>query len=915
MDKAIWNVLRNSRSNDVYQTHVSLFEPTGRFTLDRKKVEEFWNVYCDKLSKNPTTFVCGVAEKPQHYLPVLVDVDIARTKKPDESSAVKLHNENHIIELIKVYQQVLTEIVDDITDRDLVCIVLTKDPYLADRNDGNSWVKHGFHLHFPWIWLSRIDQETHLIPRVKTAVGSKRIFADIGFSDSASLLDTGYCGTPWLLYGSSKSIDKKPYLFSYCINHSQEKISLGEALTEYNIFDVAENEIDIRGKELYYLPRILSIAPYGREISDLKSGLPSPLLKANNRKTRRHFVSSEDNTEFLNNMSRYKKLVNMLSDHRAEDRNEWMTIGWTLYNIGNGCEEAREMWLEFSKRCPSKYDETACILAWDRMVKMDKGEGSLRHFASVDNPEEYEKFRSENVREYVTQSLNGSHYDIAQALYEMYGTEFVCSSLKHQTWYSYYNHRWNEMEQGVFLRKKISTEILNQYTTLMHDIVEKLAKCDDVGEKAMYDARLKSLSKIMSSLKNSSFKKNIMNEAAELFYDPNFSKKLDKNPYLIGFKNGVYDMNMHRKRDGSPDDYISLQMAVDYKVFTSDTPEVIQVHEFLEKVFPDISVRNYFMDTASDIFVGGNHHKLVQVWTGEGDNAKSVTQTLFEKMLGQYAVKLPTSLIVGKRTQASAACPELVRAGGGVRFAVLQEPDQKDVINIGILKELSGNDTFFARTLFKEGGEITPMFKLVLICNEPPQLPYGDRAVWNRIRVVPFESTFADENSSNPPPETFEEQLREKRFPKDKSFTDKIPGMIEAFAYILLEHRKKILDKKRIDPPKVRSATEQYRKRNDIYRQFVEETIVNDDDSSVSLSELYTSFKSWFKEALPNHVIPVKNDVSTYFTKAWGSPEPGVKWPGKRLRTLKDDMKEGNAFVVDIPEGIPVNCAENFVPL
>jgi phage/plasmid-associated DNA primase len=40
----------------------------------------------------------------------------------------------------------------------------------------------------------------------------------------------------------------------------------------------------------------------------------------------------------------------------------------------------------------------------------------------------------------------------------------------------------------------------------------------------------------------------------------------------------------------------------------------------------------------------------VQIWTGEGDNGKSITQMIFEQMLGPYNVKLPTSLITGKRT-------------------------------------------------------------------------------------------------------------------------------------------------------------------------------------------------------------------------------------------------------------------------
>jgi len=488
--------------------------------------------------------------------------------------------------------------------------------------------------------------------------------------------------------------------------------------------------------------------------------------------------------------------------------------------------------------------------------------------------------------------LSGSHNDIARALYELYGTEFICASLKHKLWFQFRNHRWQEIEEGIYLQKKISGAILEKYTSLSKEYFDKLSNASDAGEQAMYKERVKQLMKLVGNLKSAPFKRNVMKECMEVFYDGSFLNKLNKNPYLVGFQNGVYDTRTHGFRAGSPEDYISLQMAIEYKIFDETAVEMAQVKDFLSKVFPDKSVREYFMDTSSDVFVGGNHSKIVQVWTGEGDNAKSITQILFEKMLGEYAVKLPTSLIIGKRTQSSAACPELVRAGNGVRFAVLQEPDQKDVINIGILKELSGNDTFFARGLFKEGGEITPMFKLILICNEPPQLPYGDKAVWNRIRVIPYEATFCDDA-----PDTLEQQILEKRFPKDRQFADKIPGMVEAFAYLLLERRKQT--RKHFEPAKVKMATEGYRKKNDIYRQFIEESIIDDAKKKISLLELYTSFKEWFKESLPNHQIPIKNDVLIYFTKSWGEPGRGVKWAGKRMRTLQDDINSGEAMVLE----------------
>ena len=548
--------------------------------------------------------------------------------------------------------------------------------------------------------------------------------------------------------------------------------------------------------------------------------------------------------------------------------------------------------LIFLNNVHEKFDESECISQWDRMVKKDYSIGSLRHFASMDNPKVYDKLRNENVERYIKQSLSGSHNDIAHALYELYSTEFICANLKHKTWFQFKNHHWEEIEQGIYLKKRISSTILNKYTALGKEYFDKLSAAQDSGEQAMYKERIKQLMKLQSSLKSHPFKSNVMKECMEVFYDGNFLRKLNKNPYLVGFKNGVYDTRIHSFRSGSPEDYISIQMAIEYKIFDESAVEIAQVNNFLSKVFPDKSVRDYFLDTSSDVFVGGNQSKIVQVWTGEGDNAKSITQILFEKMLGKYAVKLPTSLIIGKRTQSSAACPELVRAGNGVRFAVLQEPDQKDVINIGILKELSGNDTFFARGLFKDGSEITPMFKLVLICNEPPQLPYGDKAVWNRIRVIPYEATFCDDA-----PESVEEQMLEKRFPKDRQFSEKIPGMVEAFAYLLLEHRKK--PRKHIEPAKVKMATEGYRKKNDIYRQFIEECIVEDTKSKISLIELYSSFKEWFKESLPNHRIPIKNDILTYFTRSWGDPKKGVKWLGKRIRTLQDDIDSGEVIVYD----------------
>ena len=398
-----------------------------------------------------------------------------------------------------------------------------------------------------------------------------------------------------------------------------------------------------------------------------------------------------------------------------------------------------------------------------------------------------------------------------------------------------------------------------------------------------------------------------MKECMEVFYDETFAPKLNNNKYLIAFNNGVYDLKKKTFRDGIPEDFLSMKMAVDYNEEMSDKhPKVLEVEDFFKKIFPDRSLRDYFLDTSSDVFVGGNPYKVFQVWTGHGNNGKSITQEMFEKMLGKYAVKLPTSLLTGKRSQSSAACPELARAGNGVRWCVLQEPDKRDTLNIGILKELSGNDTFFARGLYKEGQEITPMFKLVLVCNKPPKVPHDDQATWNRVKVIPFESTF-----SRNAPEDEDEQMAAKTFPIDTQFSDKIPGLLEALAWVLLDHRKKLI--KRVEPAKVQGATDAYRKQNDIYRQYIEENIEVDVEEryKISLVELYNNFKEWFKDSMSSSHYPVKNDVREYFEepKNWGTAGEGLVWSGKKFRNLSQEVADGEAFFMgddDLTGGPPM---------
>lgn len=894
MDPIIKKLLKANSTDGVYHTHVSLITPKGKFQFNRETTEEFFTAYCDYIQKDENDEnekIIGIAEKAQQYLPVIVDVDLRIKDDGGVMDENGLYTEKQLEKVVEVYQSVIKQIVDNCDANDLICVVLEKEMYQQTKNDV-VYFKHGFHLHFPYLFLSNTDQEIHLIPRVQETLKELNLFANLGIEDSATVIDKACCKVPWLLYGSRKNPESKPYVVTKVYNESMEVISLEKAFKHYVIYDYKEKPIPLKGKVKYYLPRILSIMPFGRATKELKHGLVSP-LKERIRKERKSSAHHQRKLGVEESLEIAKKLLPLIADWRADDRNEWMNIGWTLFNISEGHPDGLDLWCEFSSRCEEKYDESYCIHQWGLMTKKDLTLGTLRFLANKDNPEEYKKFKKERSEKYIAQSLDGSHTGLAKALFEEYGDEFVCSSITGKSWYQFVGNHWEYIEDGVYLRKKIS-KFIDRFKEHAKSLYDQMSE-GDKGQQAMIQERIKQVNKMIKNLNSHPFKKNVMKEAEDEFYDETFKDKLDSDPYLIAFKNGVYDLKLNLFRQGRPEDYISKTAPIRYIEFVEDDEKVQDVYTFLEQVFPDKSVRKYFMDVASDVFVGGNHEKIVLFWTGEGDNGKSVTQSIFEQMLGKLSIKLNTTVITAKKPSAGSAFADLARAGGGVRWAVLEEPDGDEALNIGVLKILTGNDTVFARDLFEKGKdtkEIKPMFKLVFICNKLPRIRHADKAVWNRVRVIPFESTFC--RPDNPAPETYEEQLKQKRFPMDKQFSKKIPGMLEAFAWVLLQHRKNVTS--RIEPEKVRVATEMYKKQNDLYKQFIDECIIEDKTSEMSLMELYNIFKSWFRESMPGNSVPVKNEVEEYFIKAWGHPMTGKKWKG--FKQFKEALKDGDAIIL-----------------
>ena len=864
---------------------VSQDEPFGNFNISRTHQEEFWKLYCDLLREG---IHLSLAERPDNVCPLLNDTDIKVQYDPEYHTLdEKVYDESHLKNVVKTYQKQLKTKFSNYQPKHGICFVLEKDKPVL--NEHKNIINNGFHLHFIHSFLRRCDLEEIIIKSVKKEINDMDLFSDIGIVDSGGCIDN-ITSKYWLLYGSKKKGCDLYYKISKIYDENLNEITLEQALSDYKLYNIDNEEIPINKNNYhYYLPRIMSLSSENKEILKLKpeyEGINKRELKPINK-----IKKTIDNIPVQQLLKTARDLMKLVSTLRADNYNEWMEIGWILHYISEGSMEGFDLWNDFSKNTskPENYSETECLYQWNKMNNRHQNPktiASLYHFAKFDNPDEYKKLQTRKNEALIKNAyLNKGQYNLAAWLYEQYKDEFVCGSIEKNIWYQYKGHRWNSTSQGIELRKKISNHLRNEVMLFRQKVCVEMSKIPDQsnynedyeddddsdkkskkkgGDKELED-ELKSINCLLGKLEENSFKNGIMKECQELFYKDDFINKLDQDVNLLHFTNGILDLKELCFRPGKQNDYISLTTLYDFKEdYTYEDLEVMEAIDHLEKTFPNKDLREYFIEYCASLLKGGNFNKTFVVMTGSGDNGKSVNIDMIYKILGEYAKPLPTSLIFGKRTQSSGATPELASIIG-IRFAALQESSEKDTINNGILKELTGNDSVYARGLNRDPIFFKPQLKLCLICNKLPKITADDPATWDRLRVLPYEASFPKDATKVPRTPT--EQKANGIFPRDPNMDEKIKNLKQAFVWLFYERFKDIQKNGKMeDPPRVTEATSKYRVRNDHYGSFVIErmAIVPEDKRGkqfITFDTIYKSFQEWFIDTYPGSSIPGKIDA------------------------------------------------------
>jgi phage/plasmid-associated DNA primase len=859
------------------------------------------------------------------------------------------------------YQTVLLEMfaINTEQEAELLAVVTESSThwYEDNRDTGQRFLVMEVRIQFPYARIDAGMQNRLVRPRVIQLLRSNNVMSKIQrqpVGDWDQIISADIVNTPVVMYGSSEVQGRPKLEQTHIWNHitseslasgmTPPEIALEDAFIPNNHThvqqqavkgDIFENDVPLA----FWMPMFLSIG-YWPSVLLPKEDIQDNgrftqqvrLMNAQAEQQQRPFgaggrrTQDEDDSE----AELAERLIPMITPQRFLRESFWLDIGKALYIANEGSENGLLSWVRHTERSVNgvqpqppylliagSISET-CRNLYYTFANSAITVKTLAWYAREDSPDRYATWHRDWCLTSMEQALSLYHTDVAIALHRIYWLDYVYCPIGTGKWFQFHNHRYSEMNQAIALRRAISSDFVKRFENVRMILARQIHDSNDQAFKDNGELTMKKITVLIGKLKTVGFKSSLMTEACEHFSNPKFMALLDTNPFLTGVTNGVLEVSGDNVlfRHAKPEDYVSMCTNIPYhNHFNWDHPLVRETMKWLGQVFTDQQLLHHFLKFSASCLQGRNSDKIFPIWTGEGDNSKSMIVKLFEATFSSYCIKFPVELLSDKNKSSSGPSPQLARAKA-TRIAFLDEPEDDIPMQKGTIKRYTGGDSFFARLLQENGGDVQATFKMVLMCNKVPIIPNADKAIKGRTRLFPFMSTYV-----NDPPADEAEQYRQRRFKKDVTFERRIPIMAPAFLWIMSQYYPYYSTQGLTDPPIVTETTEAYWRDNDVYAQFAADTIqevyteAGDRDGSarVTLSEVYSEFKIWFRDTFPGTKVPERTVVRGELTTRWGRMQ-GNSWHGIRIMA-SDGPADMTAALGGKPKHANTNKVDARVPV
>jgi len=295
---------------------------------------------------------------------------------------------------------------------------------------------------------------------------------------------------------------------------------------------------------------------------------------------------------------------------------------------------------------------------------------------------------------------------------------------------------------------------------------------------------------------------------------------LDRDHWLLNVQNATINLNTLKIKYHCREDLITKLCPVKY-----DKEAVSPLwNKFLDRIMQGNKELTAFLQRAVGYsLTGDTSEQVLFIFYGTGANGKSTFLTTIGKLLGDYACQTPIDTFLIKKGD---NIPNDIARLLGVRFVSAVEAEEGKRFSENLIKQLTGGDKVTARFLYKEYFEYLPTYKIFIANNHKLTIRGTDKAIWRRIRLIPFSVSI--------PPEE-----------QDKNLMVRLEKELSGILNWALEGCRMWQKNGLGYPEEVEEATEGYRREMDVLAEFLEEHCIVNNAAKVQASLLYNAYKDW----------------------------------------------------------------------
>ena len=286
-------------------------------------------------------------------------------------------------------------------------------------------------------------------------------------------------------------------------------------------------------------------------------------------------------------------------------------------------------------------------------------------------------------------------------------------------------HGYFIVYDGTRYKKDDSGKIYGLAEKMAREIYNEIALEDDVKERIE-----------IAKWANASQNKWRIWAAVDLLKHkvPIYPKDLDRDIYLFNVLNGTIDLRSGKLKKHDPSDLITRIAPVEY----DPDAECPEWEKYIAQGFEGNEENiKYVQKCTGYLLSGATSERCMFDGCGPTSTGKTTYANTISELMGDYAISTPTSTLMVK--YGGDSIPNDIARLDGPRLVTCDEAEEGQRLNVGLLKQMTGQDKIKARFMRGEWFEFYPQFKIWFSTNHRPVIRDTDKAIWSRIREIPFK--------------------------------------------------------------------------------------------------------------------------------------------------------------------------------